>query len=141
MSLLLAPIYAQASAPAAGAVVATDNFTVDGTYWAYFIIANDGFVYGRRSYVGAGTMMSDWIAPQSGMDLYECMASDTLGGRIDGTFNEWLDLAQSWTWGISGNRFALSEDVEFTLQIRRKSDLVVVGNYTIDLSLANGGLL
>lgn len=152
MSLLLAPRYSIDVIAPGG--VAFGDVTVEGYLRSHFLIQNDGF-YAQRA-DGVLTPIAAWITPQAGMNLYECRA--TVLGVIwpPGTYGSWLDLAQTWSWGWSlrapsfHNRFndvvtsSLNDDYYepvsgtsgmFLLEIRRKSDGVVVasGNVTVNV--------
>lgn len=157
MSLLLAPRYSIDVVAPGG--VAFGDVTVEGTYRAHFIIQNDGFYSQRADFVL--TPLGAWISPQAGMNLYQCRATAIDLNPPPGTYNTWLDLAQSWSWGWNlaprqyiqgvdvlnrdGARFFLDQPIDsyyepvsgtsgtFLLEIARKSDGVVVdsGNVTV----------
>jgi hypothetical protein len=68
-------------------------------YRAHFLIQNDGAYYQRAD--GLLTPLGAWISPQVGMSLYECRATALDLNPPPGSYNTWLDLAQSWSWGWS----------------------------------------
>lgn len=152
--MLLAPIY-PTDAPAPGAVALAD-IVVTGYLFAEFIIGNDGILYHREG--SANYPPSDpigaWIDPQVGMSLYECRATPSTSTQATGNYDAWLDLAQSWgwaldvrqertsAWGNLQNESPLTEtwtdrSATFLLEIRRKSDLVVV--VSVNVTVSAGG--
>jgi hypothetical protein len=142
VSLLLGPIYVD-GAPEPGAV-GISNDEVDGYLIAIWTIANDGLIY-HRSGQGGNTYQPPlpsavWISPQVGMNLYECRAQAIDTMRPIGTYDTWLDLAQSWSWGwqmaVRGTQTVTDKEGSFQLEIRRKSDQVVVASITVLVSAA-----
>jgi hypothetical protein len=121
-------------------VVALVDDSVGGDLKAKWRIANDGWIYHSEDapFVPAYA----WITPQSGMELYECRATATslewppLGEQ----YNVWLDLAQSWTWGWGAvATLHAGHSGSFLLEIRRKSDLVVVASCNVDIAASGAG--
>lgn len=140
MSLLLGPIYSSTAAPGA---VGFGDYEVDGFMTAYFTLAGDGFAY---QIVRSGTRspaIGPWITPQVGMNLYECMATQLDTRPPTGRFGEWLDLANTWSWGYPAPPSRTSEGFvqpvindrtsTFQIDIRRKSDGFVVDTFNVTL--------
>jgi hypothetical protein len=153
VSLFLASIY-PTGAPANGATGLDAAYFVSGYLFAEFIIGNDGILYGQEGAQNATRQpIGPWIDPQVGMSLYECRATAQDTTPPSGTYDEWLDLAQTWGWaldvrqgrtrawgdiGISGPLTETWTDKEgtFLLEIRRKSDQVVVSTTEVTVSAA-----
>lgn len=123
MSLLLAPNYPQGSAPGVGAPALADE-TVEGLRRAQYQLGFDGWIYHNVARDVA------WISPQVGMDTFECRATAVDLSPPPGTYDTWLDLANSWVWGWAASA---GNDGSFLIEIRRKSDLVVVASATIQI--------
>lgn len=137
MSLLLAPIYSQGAPPPPGNVALVDQ-SVSGWQVAEFLIANDGNLYSKiNNTAPGGILLGPWINPQVGMNLYECRASQIGTRRANGIYDTWLDCGNSWDWstdlGIGGTFHRATSNISFLLEIRRKSDAVVVASCTVSL--------
>jgi hypothetical protein len=144
VSLFLAPIYSFNTTPAPGAV-AFGGDEVLGYLVAYFTISYDGFIYHQTASNQRAVRAGAWCNPQVGMSDYECRATQLDTSRPVGTYGTWLDLATTaHTWGFaagSGGRVPINtvypdKEGSFLLEIRRKSDQVVVasGNVLIEMS-------
>lgn len=75
-----------------------------------------------------------WISPQSGMDLYEVRATETLGSVSSGTIGSWLSLSTTRTWTRTNTSPMSAQAVTLQLQFRRAADAVVVQTNTVTLA-------
>jgi hypothetical protein len=137
VSLLLGPIY-NSGPPGAGAVIFAGDEVV-GFMAAYWTLGFDGGIYKQHGKTTAAVRDGSWIDPQVGMNLYEARATALDTSPPSGTMDVWLDLGNSWTWGVSsfasnpywndrntGERIAEDKEAFFHIEIRRKSDQVVI---------------
>lgn len=95
-------------------------------------LENDGDVMatnGNNTVVDRG----DWIAPRINMALFEARVTVTSGSLSSGTAGSWLSLATTREWQRNQTTIGTSS-VQFTIEIRRASDGVVVDSATINMS-------
>ncbi len=100
---------------------------------ASYALASDGDIdatAGTNTSVDRG----DWISPQINMSAYEARATVTSGTLSSGTEGTWLSLGTTRTWNVVHSGIGTgSTSCEFTLEIRRTSDGVVLDTATITL--------
>lgn len=142
MSLLLGPVYPQGAPPAG--VVSFGGDEVDGYLTAYWTISYDGSIYQQTAANQRAVATGVWIDPQVGMNLYECRATQLDTSPPNGTYNTWLDLgttASSWGFSATAQRPIPINTVfpdktgTFFLEIRRKSDQVVVASGNVIVAM------
>lgn len=126
MSLLLAPMAVQGGG--AGAIVLADAI-VHGVRTAEWVLGQDGFTYTNLG--PANVLAPAWINPQFGMEEFEALATALDTDPPLGTFDTWLDCANSWLWGWRGA--TVPHDGSFQLQIRDKATHTIQATRTIEI--------
>jgi hypothetical protein len=147
VSLLLGPVY-DGGAPANGTVAFAGDDVV-GFMAACWTLGFDGWIYKQHGRNQAAVRDGAWIDPQVGMNLYEVRATATDTTPPDGTYDTWLDLGNSWSWCFhlfatdpywrdeaTGTRTAEDKEGVIFIEIRRKSDEVVIASGNVDVFAA-----
>lgn len=119
-------------AAAKGGVIFTGAAVVGPTY-AQWLISFDGFTYKRRN-SGAFIKGPAWLNPQIGMNLYEVRATLASGDPPPGILGTWLSLSDSQVWGWANE--TSEQSCQLTIEIRRKSDGVIVTTANVSIMVA-----
>jgi hypothetical protein len=91
----------------------------------------DGFTYHRNGYTAPTEQGPAWITPQAGMDQYEVRATLLGGNTPTGTLGTWLSLDVNRQWSL--NNINYDRECDLLIEIRRKSDGVIVASGTVNI--------
>lgn len=110
---------------------ATSYELTPSTASASFLLNSDGRAQKQES--GVTTDVSgEWLV-SGAASSFEARATVTSGSLTSGTTGSWLALSSSRSWILERGSVGLST-CQFTLEIRRTTDSVVVATATITLS-------
>lgn len=108
---------------------------------AGYRLGADGKEYQLRSNVSAGAWVEitgfEWLEPKDGFeaDLYECLATITVGALTTGTAGSWLALTADRSWTVTRTNDAAGTDTcTFTLDIRKIGTTINLASATITLN-------
>lgn len=133
---ILAPIY---SGDVVGVPQLT-SLTVTAVGLGGYQLQSDGDIATETSDVSGFGDIGDWLAPKSGMALFEVRAT-LLGwaGSIPNGgagFGAWFALSGTNTWEQSASGYSAS--CGFTIEIRRIGTATVLASATITMNVADG---
>ena len=77
--------------------------------------------------------VENWLTPATNVANYECRVTVNSGLLTTGTTGAWLGLGTARTWTLSRSSNGTSS-CNFTVEIRRASDAVVLDSATISMS-------
>ncbi len=123
-----------------GAVVSIDDVTTTNTRvdpadaLAFYELESGGDVNTSTATTGGTTDVGDWITPKAAAgDAYEARVTVNSGSLTSGTEDTWLALGTTRRWERSRTTIG-SDNVNFTVEIRRASTGQVLDSATIDLT-------
>lgn len=112
------------SAAGSGSAIILDSDTIRTNDLGPWKIDNDGFTYQWVPVFAQYILKATWIAPQSGMNLFDVRAT-LLSGQVPtvGTLNTWQNLGTDREWGWSDEN---GHNSQLKIEIRLSSTQSVV---------------